>query len=78
MNDPEIFFKVDIGVLETTLDIKPEGKKHKMMKKIKELREKYEKEGSICYLDQGLLEEPDVMSLKMAKSHTIVYEGNKF
>lgn len=54
--DSRLFFKVDIAQLETVLDIKPEGKKHKVMKKIKELREKYEKEGKIQYLDMGLLE----------------------
>jgi len=57
LNDPELFLTVAIGTIESTLDIKPEGKKHKMMKKIKEIREKFEKEGSICYIDPGLLEE---------------------
>ena len=58
LNDPELFFKVEIGTIESTLDLKPEGKKLRIMKKIKELREKYEKEGKITYIDQGLLEEP--------------------
>jgi hypothetical protein len=60
-----------MGELEGVLDLKPEGKKHKITKKIKELREKLEKEGNICYIDSGLLEEPSVTSLKMARSHTI-------
>lgn len=42
------------------------------MKKIKELREKFEKEGSIEYLDQGLLEgAPEMPSLKFVKSTTM-------
>lgn len=68
--DPKMFFTVDIGTLESTLDIKPEGRKHKVMKKIKELREKFEKEGAICYIDPGLLEEKDGLSLKFARSQT--------
>lgn len=39
LDDPEIFFKIDIGIVESTMDIKPEGKKIRVMKKIKELRE---------------------------------------
>jgi hypothetical protein len=70
--DPMMFFKIDIGVLESTLDIKPEGKKHKVMKKIKELREKFEKEGSISYIDPGLLEESgESPILKVTRSHTL-------
>lgn len=70
LNDPELFFKVDVGTLEGILDIKPEGKKHKMMKKIKELREKFEKEGTILYIDPGLLEDIQAPSLQIVRSHT--------
>ena len=58
--DSELFFKIDIGIIEATLDIKPEGKKHKIMKKIKELREKFEKDGTICYYDPGLFDEQQI------------------
>ena len=71
MFDSEIFFKIDIGELEGCLDLKPEGKKHKLMKTIKELREKFEKESKISYVDAGLLEEPAALGLKMVKSHTL-------
>jgi hypothetical protein len=36
--DPEIFLKIDMGELEGVLELKPEGKKHKITKKIKEMR----------------------------------------
>jgi hypothetical protein len=49
--DAELFFKVDIGTIESTLDLKPQGKKIKIMKKIKDLREKFEKDGVVEYLD---------------------------
>lgn len=72
MNDPELFFKVDIGTIESNLDLKPEGKKIKIMKKIKDLREKFEKEGFVEYLDQGLLEgAPELPTLKFMKSTTM-------
>ena len=51
LNDPELFFKLDLAAIESTLDLKPLGKKERIMKKIKELREKYEKEGEISYVD---------------------------
>lgn len=58
--DPELFFKIEMGTLEGFLELKPEGKKIKITKKINEIREKYEKEGKIEYIDMGLLEEcPD-------------------
>jgi hypothetical protein len=63
---------VEIGTIESTLDLKPQGKKIKIMKKIKDLREKFEKEGFIEYLDQGLLEgAPELPSLKFMKSTTM-------
>jgi hypothetical protein len=40
-------------------EIKPEGRKMKLTKKVKEMRDKYEKEGFIEYLDHGLLEMPE-------------------
>ncbi len=39
--DAKIFFKAEIGTIESALDLKPEGKKHSLMKKIKDLREKF-------------------------------------
>lgn len=47
--------------MEGCLDLKPEGKKLKVMKKVKEVREKYEKDGKIEYIDLGLLELPEDM-----------------
>jgi len=71
LNDSELFFKVPLDKLMEILDIKAEGKKHKVEKKITELREKLEKEGSISYIDLGLLEEGAGLSLKSVKSHII-------
>ena len=71
LNDPELFFKVDIGTIESTLDLKPQGKKMKVMAKIKELREKFEKDGTIEYLDLGLLEGIEQPKLQFMKSTTI-------
>lgn len=77
LNDSELFFKLDIGVIESTLDLKPQGKKMKIMAKIKELREKFEKEGSIEYIDQGLLEGIDAPKLSFVKSTTLRETGQK-
>jgi len=75
--DPELFFKVDIGTIESTLDLKPQGKKVRVMKKIKEVREKFEKEGVIRYLDQGLLEvAPELPTLKYVKSTTMAKKSD--
>lgn len=41
------------------------------MKKIKDLREKFEKEGFVEYLDQGLLEGAELPTLKFVKSTTM-------
>ena len=76
--DPELFFKVEFSTLESVAlnEVKPEGKKIKVNKKVKEIREKYEKEGSIEYLDMGLLEMPDdVPVLKFQKSTTMGIRG---
>mmetsp|Transcript_10380 Transcript_10380/g.10399 ORF Transcript_10380/g.10399 Transcript_10380/m.10399 type:complete len:109 (-) Transcript_10380:28-354(-) len=69
--DAELFFKVDKARLIELMDIKNEGKKHKLEKKITDLRELLEKEGSVSYIDLGLLEEGEGLSLKMVKSHTL-------
>jgi hypothetical protein len=78
--DPELFFKVDWSTIESVAlsELKPEGRKMKLTKKIKEMREKYEKDGFIEYLDHGLLEvSPDdqlptaPVLMKMAKSTTM-------
>lgn len=72
LNDSELFFKMDIGAIESALDLKPEGKKLRIMNKIKEIRAKYEKEGSIIYVDQGLLDDgPDAPALKIVRSSTL-------
>lgn len=55
--DAELFFRLELGTLEGFLEITPEGKKMRVMKKINELRDKYEKDGKVEYLDLGLLEE---------------------
>ena len=75
LHDAEILFKIDMGVVEKALDLKVEGKKVLFMQKLKEMREKFEKEGEIFYMDQGLLETDDddsdssSLKLKTAKSH---------
>ena len=51
MHEPQVFFKIEYATLERVMDVKPEGKKIKVMKKVKELREKFEKEGFIHYVD---------------------------
>ncbi len=57
--------------------LKPEGKKFKIKKKLKEIRDKYEKDGFINYTDQGLLEMPtDVPTLKFQKSTTLQRSSN--
>jgi hypothetical protein len=75
--DGELFFKLEIGTIESTLDLKPAGKKLRIMKKIKELREKFEKDGYIEYLDQGLLEGSELPSLKFVKSTTMKRDTGK-
>jgi hypothetical protein len=56
--DPELFFKVKWDVIERVAlgEIKPEGRKMKLTKKVKEVKEKYDKEGFIEYVDLGLLD----------------------
>ena len=74
-----MFFKVEYSTIERVLDIKPEGKKLKLTKKIKELRAKFEKEGKITYQDNGLLDEdlPDI-NLKFVKSHSVAHKQPDF
>jgi len=43
----------------------------RIMKKIKDLREKFEKEGYVEYVDQGLLEGSELPTLKFMKSSTM-------
>ena len=59
--DPELFFMVEWSTIETVAlsEIKPEGRKMKLLKKVKDMRDKYEKDGFIEYLDYGLLEMPE-------------------
>jgi hypothetical protein len=73
MLDAELFFKCEASSLEGFLELKPEGKKMKVMKKLNELKTKFEKEGHIEYLDMGLLEDlpEDVPALKFQKSTTM-------
>lgn len=56
--EPELFFEIEEDtLLEHFGDLKPEGKKMKAIKEIKDIREKYKKEGTIEYIDLGLLED---------------------
>ncbi len=71
LNDPELFFKVTVDQIEACLELKPEGKKVRIMKKIKEVKEKFDKEGKIEYLDQGLLDDVEAPQLKFIKSTSI-------
>jgi len=77
--DPILFFKIEVGALEGILELKPEGKKRRVMKKVKEVREKFEKEGRIEYLDLGLLEpeEGQLPVLKFQKSTTFAPQRAK-
>lgn len=78
MNDPELFFKVEIGTIESALELKPEGKKLRIMKKIKEVREKFEKDGKISYIDAGLFENVESPPLRIVKSSTRTEKRNNF
>lgn len=74
LNDAKLFFEIEYDKLESTVldGLKPEGKKFKIKKKLKEIRDKYEKDGFIEYTDQGLLEMPsEVPALKFQKSTTL-------
>jgi hypothetical protein len=66
--DAELFFKAEIGTLEGILELTPEGKKMRIMKKLKELRDKYEKDGKVEYLDLGLLQDSPESALKEANT----------
>lgn len=47
IEDPEIFFSLEDSKLIELLDIKTEGKKFKFTQKMKEVKEKHEKEESM-------------------------------
>jgi hypothetical protein len=49
---------MEVSAIEGFLELKPEGKKLKVMKKVKEIKDKFSKDGFIHYMDNGLLEEP--------------------
>jgi len=57
-----------MNTLEGFLELKPEGKKMRVTKRIQEFRDKYEKGETVEYVDLGLLE--DTPSLKLQKSTT--------
>ena len=63
MNDAELFFKMGFDkIKEVCLDeIKQEGKKIKITKDLKEYFEKYKKDGSVEYLEIGLIEQPKLL-----------------
>jgi hypothetical protein len=73
--DPELFFKMEASALEGFLELKPEGKKMRVMKRITEMHEKYKKDGCIEYLDMGLLEDLPEPALKFQKSTTMKLGG---
>lgn len=66
-----MFFKQEIGTLEGILDVKPRGKKMKVMEKLQKLKEQYDKEGYVKYIDSGLLDDVEPTTLKFVRSHTI-------
>ena len=62
---PDIFFKIDINILESTLSLEKQGRKHKIMKKIRKIKEEYDREGEIIYVDRGLLDGSPVLKRKI-------------
>ena len=52
-----------MGTLEGFLELKPEGKKMRVTKRIQEFKDKYDKGETIEYIDLGLLQ--DTPSLKV-------------
>lgn len=67
--DAELFFRTEMGTLEGFLELKPEGKKMRVTKRIQEFKDKYDKGETIEYLDLGLLAEAP--ALKLQKSTTL-------
>ena len=76
--DSQLFFKFEIGALEGILDLKPEGKKRRVMKKVRDVKEKFDKDGHIEYIDPGLLDhEVELPKLKFQKSTTYAPDRSK-
>ena len=67
MCNARVFMKIPYETLEKTLEIKPSGKKVKVMKRVKEQREKFEKEGYIEYVKTHI-EMPDLNISKSMKN----------
>ena len=76
--DSELFFRLEMATLEGFLELKPEGKKMRVTKKIQEYKDKYDKDGKVEYIDLGLLHDlPDSAPvLKFQKSTTL--SGSSF
>ena len=43
INEPEVFFELEVDTIITCLEIKTEGKKYKFKEKVKDIKEKHEK-----------------------------------
>lgn len=70
INDSRLFFKMELATVEGNLsELKPLGKKKRVLKAVKEVKEKYLKEGKIEYSGQKLIEMPE---MKFARSVTSV------
>lgn len=55
INDSKLFFKLEIGTIETVLgELKPKGKKIEVLNAIKKVKQKYEKEGFIFYMKESM------------------------
>jgi len=66
INDAELFFKMGFDKIKTVCldEIKQEGKKIKITKDLNEYFEKYKKDGSVVYLEAGIIEQPKVLLRK--------------
>jgi len=64
-----------VGV--ATKELKPEGKKIKVKNQIKEVFDKFKKDGFIEFIDFGLIEPEESPVLKFKKSTTIAPANKK-
>lgn len=65
--DPEIFYSLKDDKIFTLLDIKTEGKKFKLSEKIKEIKEKHEKELAKLALTEDSAEAMPLMTYEAIK-----------
>ncbi len=73
IHEPEIFFELDEGKMIELLDIKTEGKKHRFKDKIKQVKEKHEKEKAKKLLAEEMSEIVSETFEKLQKKATIVF-----